>query len=195
MDDVKLLGVIIDSKLTFYPHVKEMCKRANQKTRALARIRSCLSQTKTDILFNTFILSQFSYCPLVWMFCDKKSQRLITSTHRRALCIKHNDFSFHDSDYLFRTITVSIHRKNLILLAVEVYKAVNHIGPSIMWNTFHTNVSVYNLRRGMTVNITRVRNKLGLNSFDVRASQAWNYLPLAVTNAVTVDSFKTMISD
>ena len=139
-------------------------------------------------------MSQFSYCPLVWMFCDKTSQRLITSTHRRALCVKLNDFSLHDSDYLFCTNTVSIHRKNIILLAVEVYKAVNHIGPSIMWNTFHTNVSINNLQRGVTVNIPRVRNKFGLNSFDARASQTWNHLPLAVKNAVTVDSSKTMIS-
>ena len=36
---LKLLGVTIDSKLNFDSHVKNICKKANQKSRALIRIR------------------------------------------------------------------------------------------------------------------------------------------------------------
>lgn len=65
-----------------------------------ARIRCYLNQSTADILFNSFILSQFNYCPLVWMFCDMSSHRLIKTTYRRALSVKHNDVSLSDCNYL-----------------------------------------------------------------------------------------------
>ena len=39
-DCEKLLGVKIDNKLTFDCHVSDMCKKANKKINALARIAS-----------------------------------------------------------------------------------------------------------------------------------------------------------
>ena len=66
--NVKLLGVKIDSKLNFDSHVKNICKKANQKSRALIRIRNYLSLEKAKILCSAYIMSTFSYCPLISMF-------------------------------------------------------------------------------------------------------------------------------
>ena len=112
-DTVKLFCVIIDSKLSFNPHVKEICKKVSQKTRALARVRHYLSQTKTNLLFASYILSYFNYCPLVWMFCDKSSHRLLTSTYRRALAIKHVNFSLDDHNFLQILNIESLHQRCL----------------------------------------------------------------------------------
>ena len=117
---VKLLGVSIDSKLCFNPHVREICKKVSQKTRALARIRCFLSQPQADLLFNSYILSHFNYCPLVWLFCDKSSHQLIRSTYRRALSVKLNDFSLQDCDFLIRLNLDSLHQRNLRYLVMEV---------------------------------------------------------------------------
>ena len=63
--EVKLLGITIDSQLTFYSHVRNICKQASSKFKALSRIRGFLTQSQTDLLINAFILSPFNYCPLV----------------------------------------------------------------------------------------------------------------------------------
>ena len=34
---------------------------------------------------NAFILSQFSYCPLIWMFQSRKLNHRINKIHERAL--------------------------------------------------------------------------------------------------------------
>ena len=39
-DEQVLLGVTIDSNLTFENHINSICKKANQKLNALARINS-----------------------------------------------------------------------------------------------------------------------------------------------------------
>ena len=70
---VTLLGIDIDDTLSFQPYVKKLCKRANQKTNALLRIRHYLNIKKAKYLFNAFVMSPFNYCPLVWMFCGKQS--------------------------------------------------------------------------------------------------------------------------
>ena len=38
-----------------------------------------------------FILSQFSYCPLVWMFCDRHLNNKINHIHKKALSIAYKD--------------------------------------------------------------------------------------------------------
>lgn len=65
---VKLLGIKIDSKLSFLPLVRKLCKRSNQKLRALRTARNFISQRQTELLVNAYILSPFNYCPLIWMF-------------------------------------------------------------------------------------------------------------------------------
>ena len=58
---VTLLGIDIDDTLSFQPYVKKLCKRANQKTKALLRIRHYLNIQKAKYLFNAFVMSPFNY--------------------------------------------------------------------------------------------------------------------------------------
>ena len=56
----KILGITIDNKLTFKSHLKNICKKANQKLNALARITKFASPVQRKTLLNSFIKSQFS---------------------------------------------------------------------------------------------------------------------------------------
>ena len=67
----KLLGIVIDNRLTFETNVKNLCKKARQKLHALARIANYIDVSKERSIMNAFILSQFSYCPMIWMFHSK----------------------------------------------------------------------------------------------------------------------------
>ncbi len=63
---VKLFGIHIDQRLTFTYHITEMCKKANNQARALARLSSMLDNESKFMIFNAFVVSNFLYCPLVW---------------------------------------------------------------------------------------------------------------------------------
>ena len=76
-DCEKLLGVKIDNKLTFDCHVSDMCKKANEKINALARIASFRNINKAGILMNSFFRSQFHYCPLIWICHSGTNNRKI----------------------------------------------------------------------------------------------------------------------
>ena len=59
-------------------------------------------------------------------------------------------------DLLKKDKSVSIHQRNLQILATEIYKAKNDLGPEIMKDIFHSVQKPYNLRNDST--LQRQRN-------------------------------------
>ena len=59
----KLLGITIDTKLSFTDHVSTICSKASHKLNALARVAPYMSTEKR----RAFVSSQFGYCPFIWL--------------------------------------------------------------------------------------------------------------------------------
>ena len=72
-DSVTLLGINIDYKLKFDAHVSEICKKASKQFAVLKRLGEFLTKQEKLIIYNSFIASTFSYCPLAWHFCSASS--------------------------------------------------------------------------------------------------------------------------
>ena len=90
----KPLGVKIDTKLSFENHVSSLCKKANEKLHAIARV------VKKKCLIKAFITSQINYCPLIWMFHTRQLNNQISKIHQRALtlvCKDNTELTFNDS--------------------------------------------------------------------------------------------------
>ena len=77
----QLLGITLDKHLDFKSHINSLCKNASQKLHALARISSYVDVEKLRIMINAFVVSQFSYCSLVWMFHDTSIIKKINKIH------------------------------------------------------------------------------------------------------------------
>ena len=101
----KLLGVTIDKHINMVEHIQKIWKQASNKLHVLARISNLLDERKRKILMKSFVISQFNYCPIVWMFCQRRSNNLINKIHERALRIPYNDY---ESD--FETLIIIIIR-------------------------------------------------------------------------------------
>ena len=67
-NEKKLLGIFLDSKLNFERNIGSLCRKADQKISALARLKNYLTSDQRNLLFNSVIKSQFTYCPLTRMF-------------------------------------------------------------------------------------------------------------------------------
>jgi hypothetical protein len=125
----KLLGIIIDSSLTFDNHVKTICKKASQKLTGISRMSNFMSETKKKVLIQTFFESQFGYCPLICMFCSRTLNHRINRLHERALRIAYDDYLSDFEELLVKDNTVTIHKRNLRKLAIEMYKISNNLSP------------------------------------------------------------------
>ena len=80
-----LLCITINSNLTFKNHMNSICKKTSQKFNALARIAPYMKIQKRKTIIKSFVTSQFSYCPLIWMFRCRRLNNKINSIYKRAL--------------------------------------------------------------------------------------------------------------
>ena len=108
----KILGVIIDNKLNFKSHISELCKKASQKVAALSRLSSYLHNSEKKLIFNSIVKPQFSYCPLVWIFCSRTSNN-VNKLRERSLRIVLNDYSSNFNILLENNNDISNHHRNI----------------------------------------------------------------------------------
>ena len=71
---------------------------------------------------NSFIESQFSFCPLLWMFNgSRRLNNMIDRIQERGLRIVYRDYISSFEDLLKKNESVTIHHRNIQLAAVEMY--------------------------------------------------------------------------
>ena len=117
----ELLGVLIDHKLAFANHLLNIVQKVNQILHVLARISKYMPQKKLRITMKAFVSSQFAYCPLIWMFHSRQINHKINKLHERALRIVYNDHFSSFEELLSKDKFVTVHQRNLQILATEIY--------------------------------------------------------------------------
>ena len=145
---VKLLGIDVDDELKFDKYVKTLCQKVSRKASAFSRFVPHIDEKKGKILYHTFIISNFNYCPLIWMFCGKTQKNEIDRAHKRALRILLKDHTSSFDELLQKIDDTRVHVKDLRNLMIEVCKCLSCKNPSFMWNIFQRKQLAYNLRSG-----------------------------------------------
>ena len=176
-DKGKLFGITLDNNLTMADHIQKICKQASNKLHALARISKFLNDQQRIILMKSFVISQFYYCPITWMYCQRKSNNLINKIHEMTLRINYNDYTSDFGNLLSRDDSVTIHQRNIQALAIEIHKTLNNLNPIFMKEIFSLNEHKYSTRRQCLNSITPATVPYGLESFGFKASQIWNSIP------------------
>ena len=100
----KFLGITININFTFEKHINELCKKGNLKLHALTRCAKFMSTEKRRLIFKAFIISQFNYCPLVWMFHTAQLNNWINSLHEKALRVTYQGRNYRNIKYLLTEI-------------------------------------------------------------------------------------------
>ena len=198
---VKLLGVKIESELTFNNYMETVCKKASQKLNALSRLCAIIPFQKRKMLMQAFFISQFSYSPLVWMFHNRKINTKINNLHYRALRMVYRDETSTFEELLKKDGSVNIHHRNLQFLAIEMFKVDKGLAPIFMENIFPKNenggtdnvssntrskANFYNPSNPKTVNY-------GLETLRCLGPKIWELVPKDLRNIQSLASFKSNI--
>ena len=205
-----LCKIIVDSSLTFDNHVKTICKKASQKLTAISRMSHYLSEKKRKVLIASFFESQFNYCPLVWMFCGRRLNHRINKLHERALRIAYNDYSSDFVELLAKDDTVTIHQRNLRVLAIEMYKISNDLSPLFMKDIMTEICVPYNTRSTTKVEIDDDGNyrclkksnfnlpaiktvSYGFESIRYLGPKIWKLVPDELKGLTSLETFKKKV--
>ena len=93
------------------------------------------------------------------IFVNKEIDR----THKRALRILYEDYESSFETLLARSGSNSMHIKNLQKLMTEIYKSMNQLNPSIVWEFHEKKPIMYNLKIQTCVSCQELRH-LALDS-------------------------------
>ena len=89
-------------------HILSLCKKVNRKLHVLSRVSKYMTLNKCRILMRSFIISQFNYCPLIWMIENRGLNDKINRIHERALRIVYDDYIFSFGDLLSKDKSVTV---------------------------------------------------------------------------------------
>ena len=149
----KLLGIRFDNNFHFDDHAAFLCMKASQKLNTITRVAQYINLAQRRLIMKAFICSQFGHCPLVWMFRSRKMNNRINSLHEDALKVVYRDYNATFSELLSKDKSVTIHQRNLQLLATEIFKIKNELNPKIMEEIFKFKSVDYNPRNNTSLKI------------------------------------------
>ena len=193
-DDMTVLGITIDSQLNFNVHVSNMCNKAGRQLNVLQRLKGSLDYSSRLSIYKSFIMSNFNYCPVVWMFTSKYSLSKLEGIQKRALRFVLDDYTSDYVELLDKANVPGMKIMALRYLAIEVYKCINGINPKYLNDLFTIKERKYQLRNVSIIDRDKVQTtNHGLKSFKYYGAKIWNSLPNSCKSAISVEDFKVLI--
>uniref|UniRef100_A0A4W5Q9E1 Reverse transcriptase domain-containing protein n=1 Tax=Hucho hucho TaxID=62062 RepID=A0A4W5Q9E1_9TELE len=200
---VKYLGVIIDSNLSFKAHIKKVCNRVKFSLANFRYIRNALTFNAAKLFMDAMIVSHLTYCLTSWGQTNSLSLKPLATLYKKTLkALDQKPNSLHHCIILNNHKLLSwedvIKYKNICL----VYKILHNTAPA----PFNSFIIQRNNSRQITRSTTRGdllipfrKSTFGQLSFSVTAIQNWNSLPTTIKDIHTYSTFtihlKNWLSD
>ena len=145
---------------------------------------------------NAFFDSQFKYFPLIWMRHSRTNSSKTGKLHKRCLRIIYNDKQSLFKELLEEDSSVSIHERNVKILATEMYNISNNFSHTHMSEIFEVNNKhPYNLRQNYKFSryslVKSVYN--GIENTSCLGTKVWDILPNLYKNIDGLDKFKRLL--
>ena len=77
----KLLGVTVNTSLSWSTHIHDVIKKCNSYLYLLSRIKVYLSVDNRKRFYNAYTLSHFDYCCVVWGNCSRSIEETLVRHH------------------------------------------------------------------------------------------------------------------
>ena len=195
VDNLKILGLIIDENLSWKYHIDNLCKNLSSLTGLIWRIRNYLSYDMKVLFYNSFILSRLDYCICIWGGATKiYLEKLHKIQKRVARIILNVDFNEMTSKDMFYNLKwMSIYDRIYFKRCIGMYKIANDLVPQYICDNFSSqNQCNYSLqsRMGLNYDVRHPNLILFQRSFLYAAVSSWNNLSASVMTSPSLDLFK-----
>ena len=147
------------------------------------------------LLYKSFVMCNFNYCPAVWHSCGKVNTKKLEKLQFRALKFVFNDYTSPYEALLSRANLPSLEIGRLRSIALEVYKCQNQLNPIFLNAFFENSVPShsYNLRHKRLIPSHSRTTRHGLNSFKNLGIHIWNCLPEHFRTTTDFNVFKRLL--
>ena len=184
---LKLLGVVLDSKLTFEPHLRLTASSISQK---IGLLRKCWKIYSSDDVvrncFYSFILPLFEYCSPVWCSASEVHLKLL-------------DRVFNQIKFLLPSVVLKLEHRRMVgalSLMFKIASSNNHplfnILPPPNQPSRTTRYSLNLNDRAFSVSLCRTTQFS--RCFVPAVTRLWNTLPNCIVCSSDVGTFKSQVN-
>jgi hypothetical protein len=190
LESVKDLGILVDSQLSFTPHIDSVIARAKQRIYLI--FKSFKSRTIKMLMtaYKTYILPILDYCSSVWS--PRKLSDIDNLENVQRYFTKRLHKLWHSSyaERLIKCNIVSLEKRRLITDLILCFKIINNV-IELKFEDFFT-FDKYNKTRGHNLKLRLPLHKTSIrqNFFSVRVVPVWNSLPSSIVNSTSLNLFK-----
>lgn len=185
-DNVKLLGVTLDDKLSGAAHIETLLAKLASVTYSTRYLKNILGPSSCKLLYNSFFLSHLCYGAEYWPVCSQKWLDKLSVSQNRFLRMFRGSSSLEKETHSILDIAELVQYLTLLI----VFKNIFNIGPQII---YFERLGTARQTRATHEYILKVRSHRSHHcskAFGARAVLLWNYLPTELRAIKSLSIFK-----
>ena len=185
VDKYKYLGIILDTHLTYKPHIKSVISKVTNKLSVLTKIRKYIDVHTSLVLFKSMILSHFDYGDFIYAAASNDILNDIQILQNKCLRLCTSSLYDINTNYLH-----TISNSNKLSEKRDTYLL------NLMYNR-KSNVEYLDIRelptrqhRSTTFKVLFTDKTTVQKSILIRGANAWNVLPIEAKELPSEKEFK-----
>ena len=185
----RLLGVIIDSSLSWQPHINFICKAISRNLFLLSKLKYFLDIDARHLFFTAHIRSHIDYASTLWDGASENTLKRLNSLYRRApkLILPNPTLSTDEKLRQLKILPLNDHLK--YNKYVTMYKVRTKSFPVRIFDPFTPSSTRYLSSKCLFI-VPKTRVDIFKTSLLFSGSVSWNALPPNIKCAPSLSTFK-----
>ena len=194
--ETKFLGVIVNNKLSWVEHIKNVKNKVAKSVGIMYRLKDVITEKIMKLLYCSLILPQLSYCCEIWgnTFNTRLSKLYILQ--KRAIRLVDNASYLAHTEPLFKKHNC-LKLIDIIMNNTCIFMYKNHKGllPEKSNNLFVqvAEVHSYNTRQATNLYLKKNVTSYKAHCISIKGVTLWNTLPSNLTNSESINIFKKQL--
>ena len=104
--ETTFLGVIIDNKLTWKPHIKHIFNKISKSIAILRILRFSFPKNIMRMIYMSLIFSHINYCNLIWGSACKSTLEPLFRLQKKSIRLVNNSHYFEHTAPIFNSLNI-----------------------------------------------------------------------------------------
>ena len=195
-NDIKFLGIYLDSNLKFKRHVKYISSKIAKSIGVLNKLKYFLPPVTMRTLYLTFVQPFLLYAIQNWFSTySNNTDRIIVLQKRAIRVITNSDYLAH-TGRLFKTLNIlKVDDMYVMQILVYMFKTIHERYDSQLFSllSFRADVHDYDTRNAGQLALPMYRRSMSRFSLLYRGPALWNQLPTNIRNVESLNTFKNKL--
>ena len=192
-NSLKYLGVILDSKGTWIPHITYIKNKISKGIGIIYKARNYLNKQSLSNLYHSYVYPYLIYCIEAWgnaAHCHL--DQLYKIQKRIVRIITFSDYSI-PSDTIFRNLDIlPLNKLVYHRIGIMMFKYANGMLPEVINELYTPNNTIhsYETRQHNMLHLSKGNLNVYTKSFRYTSTHIWNFLQTHFNVYVSISEFK-----